>query len=224
MQCSGQDSRFWNPETIFEVKCPKCGHGVEFFKDDPSRKCGKCGHRFPNPKIDFGCASHCEYASQCMGFLSPELIQQKENLLKDQVIFEMKKHFKQDAKKISHAMRTAHYAEKIGKNEGCNLSVILISAYLHNTDEQDADNIAKSILTNLKANEALIDEVCSIINNLNHRRKDENINFKTLYDSTLLANMEEGQQDINSDELARMVNLFITKSGRKEAESAFSHF
>jgi len=64
MKCPGQDTRYWKPGDIFEVKCPKCGNDVEFFKDDPARKCPKCGHRFLNPNLDFGCASYCPYAEQ----------------------------------------------------------------------------------------------------------------------------------------------------------------
>ena len=85
MKCPGQDSRYWKPGAIFEAKCPKCGAEVEFFKDDPLRKCRKCGHRFPNPKMDFGCAAYCPYAEQCIGDLPPEVAAQQESLLKDKV-------------------------------------------------------------------------------------------------------------------------------------------
>ena len=83
MKCPGQDTLYWKPGAIFEAKCPKCGNAVEFFKDDTSRKCDKCGHRFVNPDMDFGCAAYCPYAEQCIGDLPPELIAQKEDLLKD---------------------------------------------------------------------------------------------------------------------------------------------
>jgi len=46
MKCPGQDTQYWQPGAIFEVDCPKCGRSVEFFKDDTSRKCEKCGHVF----------------------------------------------------------------------------------------------------------------------------------------------------------------------------------
>ena len=96
MKCPGQDSQYWKPGAVFEVKCPKCGNEVEFFKDDPTRKCRKCGHRFLNPDLDFGCASYCKYADQCIGNLPPELLAQKEDLLKDRVAIEMKRYLKQD--------------------------------------------------------------------------------------------------------------------------------
>ena len=87
MKCPGQDTQYWRPGAIFEVDCPKCGQSVEFFKDDTSRKCGNCGHRFVNPNMDFGCAAYCQFAEQCVGTLPPEVAAQQENLLKDKVLF-----------------------------------------------------------------------------------------------------------------------------------------
>ncbi len=67
MKCPGQDSRYWGPEAIFDVDCPACGTTVEFFKDEATRRCTKCGFRFRNPSIDVGCAEWCKYAKQCFG-------------------------------------------------------------------------------------------------------------------------------------------------------------
>ena len=131
MKCPGQDTQYWDAEAIFEAKCPECGHVVEFFKDDTTRKCNGCGHRFVNPKMDFGCAAYCQYAEQCVGDLPPELLAQKEDLLKDRVAIEMKRTFKTDFKRIGHATRVARYAERIGKSEGANMAVVLSAAYLH---------------------------------------------------------------------------------------------
>ena len=124
MKCPGQDSRYWKMDAIFNSKCPKCGADVEFFKDDTTRRCGKCGHKFLNPGMDFGCAAYCEFAEDCIGNLPPELLEQKENLLKDRVAVEMKKYFRKDFKRIGHASKVARYAEKIGRDEGGILAVI----------------------------------------------------------------------------------------------------
>jgi len=85
------------------------------------------------------CASYCQYAEQCIGNLPPELIAQKENLLKDRVAIEMKRYFKNDFKRIGHASRVARYAEKIGKQERGNLAVILSAAYLHDIGIKEAE-------------------------------------------------------------------------------------
>jgi len=67
MQCPGQDSRCWGSDAIFDVACLQCGHEVEFFKDEPTRTCKNCGLKIVNPKMDFGCASYCQFADQCVG-------------------------------------------------------------------------------------------------------------------------------------------------------------
>jgi len=241
MKCPGQDSRYWKPEAIFEEQCPKCGHSVEFFKDDPARKCGKCGHRFINPKMDFGCASYCEFAEQCMGTLPPELLAEKEDLLKDRVAIEMKRYFKADFKRIGHATKVARHAERIGKMERGNLAVILCAAYLHDIgiheaerkhnstaaryQEEEGPPIAREILEKLGAKEALIEEVCDIIGHHHHPREDDTLSFKVMYDADLIVNLEEAHKEKpkTNDELEDLIGkAFLTESGKKEARKVFS--
>lgn len=236
MKCPGQDSRYWKAEAIFDEKCPKCGHIVEFFKDDPARKCSQCGHRFINPKMDFGCASYCEFAEQCMGTLPPELLAEKEDLLKDRVAIEMKRYFKADFKRIGHATKVARHAERIGKMEAGNLAVILCAAFLHDIgiheaerkhnstaaryQEEEGPPIAREILEKLRAKEALIEEVCDIIGHHHHPREDDTTNFKVLYDADLIVNLEEEHKEKpkTGDRLEElMANAFLTESGKAEA-------
>jgi HD superfamily phosphodiesterase len=191
--------------------------------------------------MDFGCASYCEYADQCLGTLPPELLAQKEDLLKDRVAVEMKRYFKSDFKRIGHATRVARYAERIGKQEGGNLAVILAAAYLHDIgiheaerkhgsseakyQEEEGPPIARSIMTRLGAKEELIEEVCDIIGHHHHPRADETTNFKALYDSDLIVNLEERQKENLMDE-AKLSNVveksFLTENGSKEAKKVFN--
>ena len=237
MKCPGQDSRHWKPGAIFESKCPECGHKVEFFKDDTTRKCWKCGHKFANPKMDFGCAAYCQFAEECIGTLPPELLAQKEDLLKDRIAIEMKRYFKSDFKRIGHAIRVARHAEWIGKNERGNLAVILAAAYLHDIgiheaerkynstaakyQEQEGPPIARSIMENLGANDKLTEEVCDIIGHHHHPRPEETLNFKVVYDADLITNLEEKHKEspIDNDRLTRIIKKsFLTESGREEAK------
>jgi HD superfamily phosphodiesterase len=237
MKCPGQDSRYWKPGAIFDTKCPKCGLQVEFFKDDTTRKCNHCGHRFVNPKMDFGCAAYCQYAEQCIGDLPPEVAAQREDFLKDKVAVEMKRYFKHDFKLIGHTTRVARYAERIGKIEQGNMAVILTSAYLHDIGIPEAERkhnnispkyqhiegppIARSILENLGANEKLIQEVCDLIGRHHWPREEETINFKVLYDADLIANLEEKQKEnyMEKERIEKIIEKsFLTESGRKEAQ------
>jgi hypothetical protein len=237
MKCPGQDSRYWKPGAIFEAKCPKCGTEVEFFKDDTARRCFKCGHRFINPSLDFGCASYCEFAEQCIGTLPPELLAQKENLLKDRVAIEMKKYFKSDFKRIGHATRVARYAEQIGKSECGNLAVILSSAYLHDIGIHEAEKkhgstaakyqelegppIAREIMEKLGAKSDLTEEVCDIVGHHHSPREKETTNFMAVYDADLIVNIEEGNQDRkpNMDRMKKIIEKsFLTESGREKAK------
>jgi len=236
MKCPGQDTLYWKPGAIFEAKCPKCDNAVEFFKDDTSRKCDKCGHRFVNPDMDFGCAAYCPYAEQCIGDLPPELLAQKEDLLKDRVAIAMKRYFKNDFKRIGHASRVARYAERIGKKEKGMLAVILSAAYLHDIgihaaekkhgspaaefQEAEGPAIARSILEKLGAKEELINEVCDIIGHHHHPRSGDSINFKVVYDSDLLENIDDTQKKSPSsrEKIENIIEKsFLTDSGREAA-------
>lgn len=64
-KCPGQDKRLWGPKDIFDIKCPKCGELIEFFKDDSTRNCPGCGKKYTNPKIDTSCAKTCPLADKC---------------------------------------------------------------------------------------------------------------------------------------------------------------
>lgn len=167
MKCPGQDTQFWDANAIFEAPCPKCNGPVEFFKDDTTRKCGGCGHRFVNPKMDFGCAAYCNFAEQCLGDLPPELVAQKEDLLKDRVAIAVKRHLKTDFRRIGRAARRARHAEAICNSEKGNLAAVLMAAYLWELDAAEAFNCetsaARAILADLKAPEPLVDKVCAII-------------------------------------------------------------
>ena len=237
MKCPGQDTQYWKPGAIFEARCPKCGNAVEFFKDDTTRKCNKCGHRFVNPDMDFGCAAYCPHAEQCIGDLPPELIAQKEDLLKDRVAIEMKRYFNNDFRRIGHASRVARYAERIGKKEKGNLAVILSAAYLHDIgiheaeikhgssaakfQEAEGPAVARRILEKLGAKDELINEVCDIIGHHHHPRSAETINFKVVYDSDLLENTEtkKKNESMDDNELRRFIEKsFLTATGRETAK------
>ena len=241
MKCPGQDIKYWKPDAVFDVKCPKCGKGVEFFKDDTIRKCSNCGFKFINPKMDFGCAAYCPYAAQCVGNLPEEQYKaQKVDTLRERIAVEMRKYFREDFKRITHSIRVAHYAEKIGQNEGGNLAVILAAAYMYNigiheaaqakasaaveNHEKSGLSVVRTILTGLGAKKELIDEVCYITDYRQHPSPDSNLNLKIIHDADLIVNLEEKQKENpkGDEKLVEFIEkAFLTESGRKEAENVF---
>ena len=234
MKCPGQDMQYWDAGAIFDVACPECDAQVEFYKDDTTRSCPSCGHRFVNPKMDFGCAAYCKYAEQCIGTLPEEFVGSQDNLLKDKVAVEMKRFYKTDFKRIGHVSRVARYAEKIGKEEGVNLAVVLCAAYLNdigqdpedqNGSKQTSLDIARSILSSLGAKEGVLQEVCALIEEYSSWEDPESPESKALSDAIQLAALEEKQKE-DSQELEISEELlssrFHTESGRELARATFS--
>lgn len=231
--------QYWDADAIFDVNCPECGKLVEFYKDDTTRTCKGCGHRFVNPKMDFGCAAYCKYAEQCIGTLPEEFIGSQDNLLKDKVAVEMKRYYKTDFKRIGHVSRVARYAEKIGKDEGTNLAVILCAAYLHNIGGDEASvqhdsadlelirkkslDIASAVLAKLGAKEAVRDEVCALLSDHEANNCSES---NTLNDALLLARLEDQNKEggLSPERIEETINTgFLTESGRRLARANLTH-
>lgn len=209
---------------------------MEFFKDDTTRKCKNCGQKLLNPKIDFGCASYCKYAEQCLGDLPPDLLAEKDNLLKDRVAVEVKRHFGHDFKRIGHAAKVARYAEQIVNKEKGDPAVVLCAAYLHDIGipeserknkttaamhhEEEGPPIAREILTELGAGDELTDEVCDIISHHHHPRTKETLNFKILYDADFIVNLEQRQKEKETERqrLSKIIEkTFLTDIGKRLA-------
>ncbi len=187
MKCPGQDMKYWKDDAIFNADCPKCGTSIEFYKDDTTRKCSHCDHRFVNPKMDFGCASYCQFAEQCMGTLPEEFLGSREDLLKDKVAVEMKRHFKTDFKSIRQATNAARYAENIGKAEGGNLAVILCAAYLHGTGIEGA----RSILEKVGASDPMIIEICGILQTQVNLSHDASLQARIIHDALTIKQFQD---------------------------------
>ncbi|MDJ0721619.1 MAG: HD domain-containing protein [Desulfobacterales bacterium] len=225
MKCPGQDMQFWKPGDIYEVDCPGCGRTVEFFKDDTARRCGHCGHRFANPKMDFGCAAYCPYAEQCIGDLPPEVAAQQENLLKDKVAIAVKRHFGRDFKSIGHASRVARYAEQIAREEKAVLAVVLTAAYLLDVDKQSSPvdgqpAVARSILEQVKARPELADQVCALIALRHEIGRSDDLEARILHDALLLARLEERKRDgdLSPNNVAQAAEACRTAACRRQAQ------
>lgn len=193
MKCPGQDTQFWDQNAIYEAPCPECGAMVEFFKDDTTRKC-RCGHRFVNPKMDFGCAAYCSFAEQCLGDLPPGLVAQKEDLLKDRVAVAVKRYLKDDFKRIGRAARRARHAEHICQAEQANPAPVLMAAYLWELDAPAATGVelpvARAILSDLRAPDPLVEKVCDLIAGRRNSGGDD-LGHRAAADAASITDMED---------------------------------
>jgi len=189
-----------------------------------------------NPKMDFGCASYCPHAEQCLGSVPPELVAKQGDLFKDRMAIAMRRYFGSDARRIKHAMDVAAHAEAIGKEEkGGDMMVIMAAAFFHDIGIKNAElkynsssakyqhiegpPVAKEILTELKAPDELIEEVCDIIGHHHSPRSEETVNFKVLYDADLIVNMAELYQEKphTSEQLEKILgSSFMTAAGADE--------
>lgn len=198
MKCPGQDTRYWKPGDIFETRCPQCGHAVEFFKDESTRRCRGCRAMVVNPRMDFGCAAYCKYASDCLGQMGPELLAKRADLLKDRVALEVKRRLGRAFQTISHAMKVARFAEELAGEEGAEPAVVLCAAFLHvfsegpPADDRPAPTQAREIIEALGGDEGLIKKVEAVIDAFASRQPDGSINGKVFFDAHLLAGLEEG--------------------------------
>jgi len=71
-KCPGQDvSRKKISEMVKEIACPFCDYAVEFFFDDTSRICPRCGMSVSKSDRqilgDLRCAVWCDAAEACLG-------------------------------------------------------------------------------------------------------------------------------------------------------------
>lgn len=239
MRCPGQDSRYWKHDAIFDAKCPDCGTEIEFFKDQTTCKCKGCEKQVINPKMDFGCASYCQYAEQCMGELPPELLANRDDLLKDRVALKMKMHFSKDFKNVGQATKVSRFAAKIAPEEGANPAIVLCAAYLHNigaklaeksetpvtpTDlEKEAVCLGREIMEGLRAKPELTEQVMAILDHVFHPGKNENLDYKCVNDAIniyqmQIANKEKPLTQSEFDE--RLDKNFMTVSGRELAKKS----
>ena len=142
--CPGQDTAFWKPGDIFEVTCSQCGHEVEFFKDDASRRCGRCGAKVANPKLNLGCAQWCEHAVECLGY-DPKQGPQAEGehtSLVDLLVEEVGRELGQE--QLERGLAVLDWAKRLMADEGGDPKLILAAAVLSGADISQAGPMLKA--------------------------------------------------------------------------------
>lgn len=235
-KCPGQDTRFWKPGDIFEVACSQCGHPVEFFKDEATRRCSRCGQRIQNPKFTLGCAQWCEHARECLGFDPENLPSEDPNevSLVDRLVAAMKKEFGDDQRRITHALTVLDKAQELLREEGGDPRVVLTAAILHDIGIQEAEKkhgssagkyqeiegppITRRIMEELNLDEDTIEHVIRIVGSHHSARDIDTLEFRIIRDADWLVNIPDEFPDADSDEISRKIEkIFKTSAGKKKA-------
>jgi hypothetical protein len=154
MKCPGQDTRFWKPEDIFVMECPKCGAEIEFFKDDTRRRCAWCGHLFYNPKIELGCAEWCQYAEKCV----PDLVKAKQaaQTFKEILAERVKSHLGEGSPEWVLTEKGLALAQDLLKAEGGDPKVVLAATLLHRVAGATARKFLEELETEPEITEAVL--------------------------------------------------------------------
>ena len=230
-KCPGQDTRFWKPNDVYSVECPKCGQPVEFFKDDIRRRCQKCGHMFINPKLNLGCARWCQYADQCVGVIGKEEF-------KEIVTLAMKEHCSGDKERIDNALKILRFVEDILEHEEGNPKVVIAAGILYDIGLQEIEKKPESIKKSDQENNNLpyvrgilersgskteiIEEVCQIIENHQHPENINTLNGNIVYDAVRLVNEGLTSDTEDKENLKKIINEgFFTATGKRIAEELY---
>ena len=230
-RCPGQDKRFWRSENVFEAPCPSCGGSIEFWKDEPKRRCNHCGKSAPNPKLDLGCAQWCKFAKDCLGMgAGPG----SDISLCEALIDKMKQVFDGDTDRIDHALAVLGYAQQILAEEGGDPLVVTAAAILHDIGIHEAEEkhgsaagkyqemegapIAREILQGLDVDGDRVEHVCDIVGNHHTPGGVDTLEFRVIWDADRLVNTADGCAGEAPEELKTHIDwIYRTHAGRTMA-------
>jgi len=226
VRCPGQDLRFWKLADIFDVQCPHCGTGIEFWKDEPSVKCPQCRRVIVNPKLDLGCAQWCQRAEQCLGALIDP-----QSILCKKLIKELKSALGQDEQKINHSLAVFRNAQQILAGEQADARVVNAAAILHTLggpcpapvdgpEEHIELSSAREILAKCGVDAEQAERICELIAGHAGSRVEGSAESKILWDAEWLARFADhsaGTGPVAAKEL--VLSTLRTQKGRELAST-----
>jgi HD superfamily phosphodiesterase len=158
--------------------------------------------------------------------------------LRDQILKEMESYFGEDVKRIAHACKVLEYSDKIIKDEPGDKEIVEAAAILHDIGIREAERkhgstagkfqqiegppIAKHILKKIGFPEKKLKEVLDIIAHHHTPGVINTQNFKILYDSDWLVNLEDEHDLSDRDKLWSLIEkIFLTPAGKATARKLY---
>ncbi|GEM_PF-4599216 len=159
-KCPGQDIRRKKQEDILrEINCPQCGYSIEFFFDDLARICPQCGEKVEKGSEallkDFGCATWCSSALECLG----PRVYEKFNEFREALIEEKKK-------KLRELLSTV-------PDEEIEVKLTFIRAFQENTSIELLINPERTIKPLRKKDPRLYEKVIRYYSEFTRKKKKE---------------------------------------------------
>jgi len=181
------------PQDVAEAECPECGHPVEFWPDEPVRRCRECGRPVVNPGHDMKCLEWCKHASECLSAIRSS---HTLGALREDVAERMRKVFGEDTGNIEHA-----------------ISVLVPAAILHDLgrsvpdagDETDriGRRLAEEALEGLPLPGAIREDILDLVEHHHDREFMARPNGATLYDADLVVSLAGGSKEEQRETLER---------------------
>jgi len=161
------------------------------------------------------------------------------DLMINNMIVSMMRIFKDDVRRVNHALKVYGFAHAISISEnitGPKKDIIEMAAVLHDIGIKEAERkygsaagnyqeiegppIARDILEALGIPAEIIDRVCFIIGNHHSYQKIDDIDFQILVEADFLVNMHEDEMKRNSIESV-LKKYFRTGAGKVMATSLY---
>ena len=216
------------------INCPDCGISIEFWKDDPKRKCPDCDTVVVNPKLDISCAKWCKYAKECLGESSTD----DTSILCKLFIEEMKKALSHDQTQINHALEVLKYADQIQQIEGGNPLVVKAAAIfldlgMYTPDKQNSADggpqktegaiLVKNILIKLGVDTESLEQIYQIITRFYNADEINTIEFRIVWDAEQLTNLSSLLPCSDKEDTKQSIlHIFKTHQGRQLANEWIS--
>jgi hypothetical protein len=242
-RCPGQDNRYWSSDDVIESPCPSCGKTIEFWKQEPRRRCIHCGRSVLNPNLDLGCAKWCKQAADCLGIPVSDAAKQP---LAETMIREMKQLFGGDQKRISAALVVLDYAETLLASCQADPLVVKAAAIFHDVGESGKWNrhrfqttkfesvpfsdpvfvpisalgAVREILARLSVDNVRADLICDLIEGLHGADELDAPEFHVLWDACELAEIPRACADKSPEQLREWLEWgFRTDAGKAMAHT-----